>query len=189
MASELRVDKIIPTTGVPTGGGGGIIQVQQTVKRDTWSGNMSSNYPNFVEVTGLNVSLTPKFASSKILVTASVNFSTSYWQGFGQLWRGIGGATRALLDDAVGEVAGNRVRYTFTELSYNTSSSSHYLMYNGTVNYLDSPNTTSQVSYSIAMRSYATSHEVYVNRNHVDQDSSDYWGRGISTITAMEVSS
>ena len=52
MASELRVDKIIPTTGVPTGGGGGIIQVQQTVKRDTWSGNMSSNYPNFVEVTG-----------------------------------------------------------------------------------------------------------------------------------------
>ena len=27
MASELRVDKIIPTTGVPTGGGGGIIQI------------------------------------------------------------------------------------------------------------------------------------------------------------------
>ena len=27
MASELRVDKIIPTAGVPTGGGGGIIQV------------------------------------------------------------------------------------------------------------------------------------------------------------------
>ena len=27
MASELRVDKIVPTDGVPTGGGGGIIQV------------------------------------------------------------------------------------------------------------------------------------------------------------------
>ena len=189
MASELRVDKIIPTDGVPTGGGGGIIQVQQTVKRDTWSGNMASNYPNFVEVTGLNVSLTPKFARSKILVTASVNFSTSYWQGFGQLWRGIGGATRALLPDAVGEVAGNRVRYTFTQLQYtDASGSAHYHMYNGTVNHLDSPNTTSQVSYSIAMRSYATSHEVYVNRNHVDQDNTAYWGRGISTITAMEVS-
>ena len=189
MASELRVDKIIPTDGVPTGGGGGIIQVQQTVKRDTWSGNMASNYPNFVEVTGLNVSLTPKFASSKILVTASVNFSTSYWQGFGQLWRGIGGATRALLPDAVGEEDGIRVRYTFTQLQYtNASGSAHYHMYNGTVNHLDSPNTTSQVSYSIAMRSYATAHEVYVNRNHVDQDNIAYWGRGISTITAMEVS-
>ena len=29
MSSELRVDKIIPTTGVPTGGGGGIIQITQ----------------------------------------------------------------------------------------------------------------------------------------------------------------
>ena len=29
MSSELRVDKIIPTSGVPTGGGGGIIQIVQ----------------------------------------------------------------------------------------------------------------------------------------------------------------
>ena len=29
MASELRVDKIVPTSGVPTGGGGGIVQVLQ----------------------------------------------------------------------------------------------------------------------------------------------------------------
>ena len=34
MSSELRVDKIIPTSGVPTGGAGGIIQIQQTVKTD-----------------------------------------------------------------------------------------------------------------------------------------------------------
>ena len=27
MASELRVDKIVPVDGVPTGGGGGVIQV------------------------------------------------------------------------------------------------------------------------------------------------------------------
>ena len=31
MASELRVDKIVPVDGVPTGGGGGIVQVKQTV--------------------------------------------------------------------------------------------------------------------------------------------------------------
>ena len=28
MASELRVDRIVPTTGVPTGGGGGIVRIQ-----------------------------------------------------------------------------------------------------------------------------------------------------------------
>ena len=27
MSSELRVDRIIPVNGVPTGGGGGVIQV------------------------------------------------------------------------------------------------------------------------------------------------------------------
>ena len=31
MASELRVDKIVPTDGVPTGGGGGIIQGKQSL--------------------------------------------------------------------------------------------------------------------------------------------------------------
>ena len=62
MASELRVDKIIPATGVPTGGGGGIIQVQQTVKTDTWTTDSANNYPNFEEVTGFNVSITPKFS-------------------------------------------------------------------------------------------------------------------------------
>ena len=31
MSSELRVDKIIPTAGVPTGGAGGVIQVVGTM--------------------------------------------------------------------------------------------------------------------------------------------------------------
>ena len=35
MASQLRVDKIVPVDGVPTGGGGGIIQVKSTSKLDT----------------------------------------------------------------------------------------------------------------------------------------------------------
>ena len=188
MSSELRVDKIVPTGGVPSGGGGGIVQVVQTAKTDTWASDMATNYPNFEEVTGLNVSITPKFSSSKILVTASVNYSTSYWQGFGQLWRGIGGATRTMLDGAVGAASGSRVRFTFSSVQYHGASDTSYQMYHGTVNYLDSPNTTQQVSYSIAMRSYASDHNVYVNRNDDDRATNDYYGRGISTITVMEVS-
>ena len=37
MTSELRVDRIIPTTGVPTGGGGAIIQMKSVTKTDTFS--------------------------------------------------------------------------------------------------------------------------------------------------------
>ena len=188
MTSQIRVDSIVPTTGVPTGGGGGIIQVVQTAKTDTWASDMATNYPNFEEVTGLYVNITPKFSSSKILVTASVNYNTGYWQGFGQLWRGIGGATRALLPGAVGAAAGNRVRFTFASNQYHGDSTNPYQMYHGTVNYLDSPNTTQQVSYSIAMRSWRSSDDVFVNRNDDDRDYQNYYGRGMSSITLMEVS-
>ena len=187
MSSELRVDKIIPTTGVPTNGGGGIIQIQQTVKTDTWAGDSANNYPAFEEVTGLNVSITPKFSSSKLLVTASVSYSTQYWQGLGQLWRGIGGASRSVLETATGDAAGSRPRFTFSSLQYH-GDTNPYQMYHGTVNFLDSPNSTQTVSYSIALRSYSSSYNTYVNRNHDDRDSADYYGRGMSSITVMEVS-
>ena len=189
MSSELRVDKIIPTTGVPTNGGGGIIQIQHTTKTDAWSGNMSTVYPAFEEVTGLNVSITPKFASSKIYVTAMINYSTSYWQGLGQLWRGIGGGSRSVLDAATGDAAGSRPRITFSENQYHGSSTYGYQMYSSNVNFLDSPNTTQAVSYSIALRSYSSSYNVYCNRNADDPDDTSYFGsRQISTITVMEVS-
>ena len=64
MSSELRVDKIIPTGGVPTGGGGGIIQVVSAYKGD----NFSTSSTTFVDITGLSATITPKFSTSKILV-------------------------------------------------------------------------------------------------------------------------
>ena len=187
MSSELRVDKIIPTTGVPTNGGGGIIQIQQTVKTDTWAGDSANNYPNFEEVTGLNVSITPKFSSSKLLVTASISCNSQYWMIMGQLWRGIGSASRSMLESAVADAAGSRPRCTFSELAFSGSTDS-YNMYSPTVNFLDSPNSTQTVSYSIALRTYSSSYNAYVNRNHDDRDAADYYGRQISTITVMEVS-
>ena len=43
MSSELRVDKIIPTGGVPTGGGGGIIQVVHSTATTGVSQAFSTN--------------------------------------------------------------------------------------------------------------------------------------------------
>ena len=42
MTSELRVDKIIPTTGAPTYGGGGVIQVVSVTKTDPYSSTSTS---------------------------------------------------------------------------------------------------------------------------------------------------
>ena len=54
MSSELRVDKIIPTTGVPTGGGGGIVQVIQY----SYDSEVSSTSTTYVD-TGLTCTITP----------------------------------------------------------------------------------------------------------------------------------
>ena len=67
MTSELRVDKIIPTTGAPTGGGGGIIQVKHLTKTDSFSTTSTS----LVDITGFSLSITPQFNNSKIMVLAS----------------------------------------------------------------------------------------------------------------------
>ena len=71
MSSELRVDKIIPTSGVPTGGGGGIIQVVSANKTDY----QSTQSGTYVDITSLSCTITPKFATSKIFVQYSLMFS------------------------------------------------------------------------------------------------------------------
>ena len=67
MSSELRVDKIVPIDGAPTNGGGGIVQVVNLVKTDSFSTTSTS----LVDITGFSLSITPKFNTSKILVLAS----------------------------------------------------------------------------------------------------------------------
>ena len=66
MSSELRVDKIIPTAGVPTGGAGGVIQVVHEI-----ASNFSTTSTSFVDVTGCTVTITPKFLTSKMIIMFS----------------------------------------------------------------------------------------------------------------------
>jgi len=182
--SELRTNRIVPRDGLPSGSAGGIIQVKHTTKTDTWT--HPSPYTSYSQVTGLDVTITPTRSDSKILVTASVNYSTAYFQGYGALYREIDGGGAAIVDGAIGDANGSAPRYTFTSLQYSGAVNVNQ-MYHGTVNYLDSPSTTSAVTYSIALRGYSNTYAVYCNRNETERTSNDYYGRGASFITVMEV--
>ena len=168
MASQLRVDKIVPVDGAPTGGGGGIIQIKQTFL-DTATSTTTSG--SFTDISGMSVSITPKFNTSKIFVMITLGSISSA--------AGISVGFRLLRDStAVGNAADTTLQSGFTNIydggDANLFSASH--------NFLDSPATTSAITYKLQWRN--SSGTTYLNRYSGSSDSYN----GSSTITAMEVS-
>lgn len=179
--STLFVDTINEKT---TGNGiyvpGHVLQVKQTVFKDTFSTAIGSG---FAEVTGLRCSITPKSTSSKILVRLSLSIASEYWQVRGRILR-----DGTVIDGALGNARGSRTRVSFNYIKYGGGSANAvYDMSSTPVEYLDSPATTSSVEYSLDIGGYSTSYTVYVNRGHFDNNAADYDGAPMSTMTLMEI--
>ena len=176
MASELRVDRIVPTSGVPSGGGGSIIQVVQSTKTDISSATAGFNWTDM----GLSASITPKFDTSKILVMVEACIGSSI--GYDMKTRLLRGSTPI----HIGDTAGNRPRVSVS-ITQSYSTVGDYVADQAIINYLDSPATTSAVTYKIQCASYSTG-VMYLNRNGEDSDTSEYDGRSASSILLMEIS-
>jgi len=179
--SILRTNVIQTVAGKPIlNSTGSAIQIVSTTKQDIWSGGV---YPNWGTVTNLSVSITPTSSSNKILILGQVSCSSGYWEVKGRLIRD--GNTIA---GAMGTPRGVRTVCTFCMNEY-PNASIGYGMYCGHINYQDSPATTSPITYGVQMRSWSASYAIGVNYNvYTDNNSDDYYGNGISTLTAIEVS-
>lgn len=176
MASELRVDRIIPTGGIPTGGGGSVIQVVQGTKTDTASSSAGTVWTDM----GLSADITPKFTTSKILVMVQANISSS--TGFDMKCRLVRGSTAI----HIGDVASSRPRASVS-ITANYSTTANYNSNQTIINYLDSPSTTSTTTYKIQFASYST-YVCYINRSGSDLNTAGYDARTASSIILMEVS-
>ena len=166
--SQLKVNSIIPVAGVPTGGGGGIIQVKQTLKNDTAS---SSTTGSFTDISGLSVAITPTSSSSKILVFVALNGISHNQQSVGfRLLRG---------SDQVGGASSTSLQSGFA----NIYADEEYLM-SASHCFLDSPtyNVGDTLTYKLQWR--PANGTVYLGRYFAD--ATNY--NSASTITAMEVS-
>tara|TARA_B100001093_G_scaffold95778_1_gene87836 strand:+ start:722 stop:1255 length:534 start_codon:yes stop_codon:yes gene_type:complete len=174
--SQLKVNSIVPVGGLPSGANGGIIQVVQSVKTDT----ASSTADSFANI-GPTVSITPSSNSNKILVRFTfVGFpSGSAWAHYFRLARGGSG-----ISGSVGDSDGNRVQAGTVVDSYAEGSLSYIQT---SFEFLDSPATTSAVTYSIQhKRAASDAGTFYLGRNDDDSNASSV-GRFPSIITAMEV--
>jgi hypothetical protein len=143
--------------------------IQSTAKTDTFT--MSS--ATYADVTGLSVSITPSSASSKILVVTHLYQGASVGASnfFGRI-------VRNSTTIAVGDTAGSRTPVSV----YGPAVASEPM---GSMMFLDSPATTSSVTYKIQIRAQGAT-AIYVNRSVTDTDNAAF-SRGISTITAIEV--
>ena len=162
-------------------GGGKILQVLQSVKKDTDS--TTSAGTSFVDIAGTDqagsgsvwgVKITPSAATSKILCSYSITVSNS------------GSATTQLVlvrdstDLCIADAASSRVRATgIGEAAHNDGlqTSSH--------SFLDAPSSTSELTYKVTWAAI-TGHTAYCNRSKTDTDSASFQ-RAASTITVMEV--
>lgn len=183
MASQLRVDKILPVDGAPTGGGGGIIQIQQTVKTDAFT---TSTTGSVLDVTGANVSITPKFATSKIFVMISGYYGNDNSDSFAHLFlaRSIGGGT--VNDDiAIGDSRGSTTRATMSAALRNGGGTSSNISRYFGCQFLDSPSTTSSVEYKLRIIVRQGTPAII---GGAASDSDNNRGSYPTFITAMEVS-
>ena len=172
--SQLKVNSIIPVAGVPTGGGGGIIQIVQDVLDNPVSITSQAGDGTTFTDTGLSATITPTSTSSKVFILATIHHASQAATNTAR-FNIVRGSTN------IAQPASGGSGYNATTVNYlNTIS-----MVTTPINFLDSPSTTSATTYKIQLGfdppSYAIVH--YLNRYHgVDQY------RTISTLTLMEVS-
>ena len=168
MTSELRVDKIIPVDGAPSDSGtnplylgaGGVVQ---TVYAQTRT-QQTTTSTSYTDATGLFVDITPKFSTSKMLITVHT----------------------------VGQVSGNRARFDIHKSTTNSRISGHssddgtnhsisafeHANYNHSVNFtiMDTAGTTSNIRYKLQFNNTGGS-TTFINASN-----------NIGTLTVMELS-
>tara|TARA_Y100000401_G_C8206743_1_gene166383 strand:+ start:37 stop:600 length:564 start_codon:yes stop_codon:yes gene_type:complete len=175
---------ITPTSAVqPTGS---ILQVVQTIKKDTFSFTTTSGSVGEVsgDVTGLGVTITPSSASNKILLIANVSMCNQARVAY--LYK-----DGSLMTGAIGDAANDGNGNALLRASMGVYSSS---INNSNVNsqYLDTAGGTSAITYTIRIGpTWAGSavKTIYVNRcQDADEVYNNYrLARYMSTFTAMEI--
>ena len=157
---------------------GAVVQVVSTTKTDAWTESVSEGALSAI-VTGLTTAITPTATSSKILLT-----------GFVTVVNDVGGSwgTGIVLCNGSTEISGAR----------GASSGSRSLLsgvgetvHRGScipLNFLDSPSTTSAITYGIKVwNGHTSTQNLAVNyKNGDDTDDNNHY-RATSTLTAMEI--
>jgi hypothetical protein len=177
--TTLRTGAIQTTAGKPIlNSTGSILQVVQTVKTDTFSTSSGTGSP--ATITGFSASITPSSTTNKVLVYVSIGQlsgnSDTTWGIF--MFRN---GTKIFSGDVAGSRASGSIAGGIPSTGGTWRGNPAPIMY------LDSPSSTSAVTYTFSLGSNGGS-IVYFNQDGRDTNAANDATRTASSIILMEVS-
>lgn len=156
---------------------GSVLQVVST----DYTGTASSTSATPADVSGFSATITPSSASNKVLVFVSVAF------GFNNDAYPYVLLKRNGTSISVGASAtGSRLNTFLSGTGTNSSGSTIYKLHQASKSYLDSPSSTSALTYQIQLASPYAGIIGYINRIYNGDDAS-YVQYPTSSITLMEI--
>ena len=163
----------ITSAGLPAGS---ILQVVQTVKTDTAA---QATQTTMADIPGMSVAITPSSTSSKVLVRIGLGVIGTVAVGRGVTFTLVRDSTNIGLGDDSGNAS-------IESCTFATQAGESTYMEGGVFyEFLDSPSTTSEVTYKLQWQTFSNTN-IYLNR--AGSTNTGEWNkRGSSTITAMEV--
>ena len=169
--STLKVNALQDTSGNNLSRVGQVVSVAKT---DVFTSTSTS----FVDITGMTLNITPSSSSSKILVIAQCHVSGED-AGTGIMLDRDG--TEPLKADA----DSNKQRFSIIGTYAGSSGEVRYGNGANHISFLDSPNTTNQVTYKLKAKT-RTSSTFYVNSTRYTDNNTNA-SLGTSTLTVMEI--
>lgn len=164
------------TVTLPAGIGGKILQVVNT----DYTGLASSTSATPADVSGFSATITPSSTSSKVLVFVSVAFGFSN-DAYPYVLLKRNGTSISTGTSATG----SRIN-VFLSGTGTSSGNTIYRYHQPSKSYLDSPSSTSALTYQIQLASPYNGYIGYINRIYAGNDAS-YVQYPTSSITLMEV--
>ena len=152
----------VTSAGLPSGT---VLQVKQTILSTAWSSN-STTWDN----TPLVVSITPSSLSNKILVNVNAWYATQFWNNNPYI-RLVRDSTTISFNDS----------YRHPRPQYDSTRDANQ-GYPVLMNILDTPATTSSVTYALQVKSGSGSY--YMRLNRQDSDSTA-WAQSMITVTEI----
>jgi len=154
---------------------GSVLQVASTTKTDTFTTTSLA----WVDLTGFSVNITPSSSSNKVMILCDLKMGGTDYRG---------GCSFRLLRNGtvinVGDAAGSRTQATGGWEDLPTAG--QFMVYSQNAMFLDSPLTTSAVTYKVQVILNDNYGTLVVNRTGADGDSSAYV-RTASNLTLMEI--